>query len=78
MMVAAAKVSSVGVVLPLLGAVGIDPFRDGIAVDAEGFGGVRNSLLISREGLLNIELFKLSQGLIKHDVTIEHFLDNSF
>lgn len=59
-------------------AVEIHSLGDRIAVDAKGFGRVGDSLFVSVEGLLNVELFKFSQGLIKHDVTVEHFFDYGF
>ena len=77
-LVTCAMIPGVGVILPLLRPVGIYAFGNCIAVNAERLGGVGNALLVAREGLLDIELFKLGQGLIKHDVAIEHFFNHSF
>jgi len=78
MNIATAMVSSVSVVLAFLGAVGIYPLGDRVAVDAEGFGGVGNTLLIAGEGFLNVELLEFGDSLIKRDVAIKHLFDNSF
>jgi hypothetical protein len=67
-----------GVMLPFLGAVRVYAFGDGVAVDAERLGGVRNALLVPSEGFLNIELFELFQSFIQHDVTIKHIFYNCF
>jgi len=66
---------SVEVVLTFLRAVGVYPFGDGVAVDAEGFGRVGNALFVPREGFLDIQLFEFPQGFIQRDVTIKHFFD---
>lgn len=65
-------------VLTFGGAVGIDAFGDGVAVDAEGFGSMRNTLLMARKSPLNVELFELVEGLIQKDVAIEHVFNNGF
>ena len=78
MMTTTAMIACVGVVLPFLGAVGIDALGDGVAVDAEGFSGVRNALLIPGEGLLNIELLEFRDGLIKGNVAVQHIVDHCF
>jgi hypothetical protein len=75
---AAAMISGVRVVLPFLGPIGIDPLGDGVAMDAERFRGVGDSLLVAREGFLNVELFELCDSLIKRNVAIEHFFDYCF
>ena len=60
------------IVLAFLGPVRIDPLGNGVAVDAEGLGRVRNALLVSGESFLNVELFKLVERLIQEDVAVEH------
>ena len=75
MVTTAAMGSSVRVVFAFFGAIGIYAFRDRIAVDAEGFGGVGNALLVPGEGLLNVELLELGDGLIKCNVAVEHVVD---
>ena len=66
------------VVLSLLRTVGIDSLGNRVAVDAEGFGGVRNTLLVSRKCLLDVELFKLVEGFIQEDVSVEHVFNYCF
>jgi len=63
---------------PFLFSIRIDSLGDGVAVDAEGVGGIGDALLVAREGLLNIQLFELVESLVQSDVTIEHLVDNSF
>ena len=73
---AAVRVSEL--VLSLLGPVGIDSLRNRVAMNAEGFGRVRNPFLVSGESFLNIELFKLVEGFIQKDVAVEHVFDYCF
>src|SRR5690242_3097309 len=40
--------------------------------------GVSNPLLVTRVGLLNVELLEFLECLVKHDVTIEHVFDYCF
>jgi len=47
-------------------------------MNTEGFSGVRNSFLMTREGLLDVELLELFQRFIQKDVAIEHVFDDSF
>ena len=56
---AASVISIVRVVLAFLGAIRVNPLGNRVAVDAERFGRVGNSLLVAREGFLYVELFKL-------------------
>ena len=56
----------------------MDSFGNSIAMDTEGNRGVRDALLVSAVSLLNVELFKLFQSFIKHDMTIEHVVDYGF
>src|SRR6185369_3360964 len=58
--------------------VGGDTFGEGVAVDAEDGGRVREMLFVTREGLLNIELLKLAERFIQKDVALEHLLDQAF
>ena len=64
--------------LALCCAVGIDPFGNRVAMDAQGFGGVRNALLVAHESLLNVQLFEFFEGLIQQDAAIEHVFNNGF
>jgi len=68
----------VRLVRPFLGAVRVHALGDGVAVDAERFGGVRNAFLVSGESFLNIELFEFFESFVEHDVTIEHIFYNCF
>ena len=74
-MIATAMIGSMGVVLALFSTIGINALGNRVAVDAEGFGGVGNALLVPSEGFLDVELFKLGNGLIKCDVAVEHVVD---
>jgi hypothetical protein len=74
----AGSVISVRRVLPFLRAVRVHTLGDGVAVDAERFGGVRNAFLVPGEGFLNIELFEFFQSFVEHDVTIEHIFYDCF
>jgi len=47
-------------------------------MDAEDGGRVREVLLVTREGLLDVELLKLAESLIQKDVALEHLLDQAF
>ena len=47
-------------------------------MDAQRCGGVSDSLLVARIGLLNVKLFEFFERLIKHDVTIKHVIDHGF
>src|SRR5947209_15030607 len=58
MSLAALVASAVALIFPFLRPIGIDPFRDGVAVSAEGGGSVRNALLVARIGLLNVKLLE--------------------
>ena len=59
-------------------AVGINTLGDGVAMDAQGFGGVGNALFVSRESLLDVQLFEFFEGLIQKDAAIEHVFNNGF
>ena len=41
-------------------------------------GGVGDVLLVTREGLLYVELLEFADGLIQEDVAFEHFVDQVF
>jgi hypothetical protein len=62
----------------ILAFVGGDSFREGVAVDAEDEGGLREVLLVAREGLFYVELFEFGEGLIEKDVALEHFVYEAF
>jgi hypothetical protein len=69
---------TVRLVLPFLRAIRVYALGDSVAVNAEGFGGVRDSFLVPGERFLNIELFEFFQSFIQHDVTIKHVFYNCF
>ena len=62
-------------VLSFCSTVGIDSLGNGVAVDAEGFGSMRNAFLVSDESLLNVKLFKLVKRFIQKDVAVKHVFD---
>jgi hypothetical protein len=64
--------------LPLLSAVGIHPFRNCVAMNAECGGGVRNAFLVSRVGFLDIELFEFLKSFIEQNMAVEHVFDYGF
>ena len=55
-----------------------DAFSEGVAVNAEDRGRVREVLLVAREGLLYVELLEFADGLIQEDVAFEHFVYQGF
>ena len=63
------------VVLAFLGPVRIDSLGNRVAVDAQGFGRVRNAFLVADESFLNVKLFKLVERFIQKDVAVEHVFD---
>ncbi|HEV2904757.1 MAG TPA: hypothetical protein VGW32_06905 [Pyrinomonadaceae bacterium] len=65
-------------ILALCRAVGINTLGNRVAVDAQGFGGVGNALFVSRESLLDVQLFEFFEGLIQKDAAIEHVFNNGF
>ena len=65
-------------VLALCRAVGVNPLGNRVAVDAKGLGGVGNALFVTRESLLDVQLFKFFEGLIQKDAAIEHVFNNGF
>jgi hypothetical protein len=52
-----------------------DAFGEGVAVDAEDGGRVREVLFVARESLLYIELLEFAESLIQKDVALEHLVD---
>jgi hypothetical protein len=44
-------------------------------VDAERGGGARKVLFVAREGLLDVELLELGEGLVEHDLPVEHLVN---
>ena len=62
----------------LLSFIGRDAFGEGVAVDAQDGGRVREVLLVAREGLLYVELLEFADGLIQEDVAFEHFVNQGF
>ena len=55
-----------------------DAFGEGVAVDAEDGGCVREMLVVAREGLLYVKLLKLAESLVQKDVALEHLVDQAF
>ena len=55
-----------------------DAFGEGVPMDSEDDGGLREMLLVTRERLFDIELFKLAHRLVKKDVAFEHLVDEVF
>ena len=51
---------------------------EGVAVNTENDSGLGEVILVARERLLYVELFKLGEGLIEKDVALEHFVDQAF
>jgi hypothetical protein len=47
-------------------------------VDAEDGGRVGDVLLVTGEGLLDVELLEFAERFIKKDVAFEHFVDEGF
>ena len=76
-MVARSVISGGCVVFTFLGAVGMYALGDGVAVDAERDSGLRDVFVVARKRLFNVKLFEFCQGLIEHDVAIEHFVNYS-
>src|SRR5947209_10207267 len=62
----------------LLRAVGGDALGERVAVDAERDGGAREVFLVARERLLDVELLELGDGLVEHDLAVEHFVNQGF
>jgi len=58
--------------LSFRGAVRIDTLGNRVPVDAQRFCRVRDAFLVSDEGFLNIEFFKLVERFIQKDVAVEH------
>jgi len=62
----------------LLSLVGSNSLGQRVAMDAEHGGRVREMLLMTREGLLNVELLEFTHGLIQKDVTFKHLINQIF
>src|SRR5947209_1208703 len=62
----------------LLCAVVGDSLGERVAVDAERSGGAREMLFVSGERLLDVELLELGEGLVEHDLAVEHFVNQDF
>jgi len=52
-----------------------DAFCEGISMDSEDDGRVRQVLFVLSQGLLYIELLKLANGFVQEDVTLQHLVD---
>ena len=59
-------------------AIGINTLGNRVAVNAKGFRGVGNALFVTRESLLDVQLFEFFEGLIQKDAAIEHVFNNGF
>ena len=68
-----------GAVLGLaLGLITGDALGEGVAMDAEHDGGLREVLIVAGEGLFYIELFEFADRLVEKDVAFKHFVDQAF
>ena len=47
-------------------------------MDAEDGGRVGDVLLVTGEGLLDVELFEFAERFVEKDVAFEHFVDQVF
>ncbi len=56
----------------------VNALGNGVSMDAQDLGSVRNTLPITRKCLLNVKLFEFLQGLVEQDVSVEHGVDHSF
>ena len=61
-----------------MGFVAGDAFGEGVAVDAEHDGGLREVLFVACERLLYIELFEFADRLVEKDVAVKHFVNQAF
>jgi len=73
----ASVISGVCVVFAFLGSVGMNALGDRVAVNAERDSGMRDVFVVAHKRLFNVKLFEFCQGLIEHDVAIEHFVNYS-
>src|SRR5256885_9217532 len=64
--------------LPFLSAIRIHPFRDRVAMNPKRGCGVRDPLLVAREGFLDVELLEFFERFIQHDVPVKHVFTYSF
>ena len=62
----------------LLAFIGGNAFGEGVAVDAEDGGRVGDVLLVTSEGLLDVELLEFAERFVEKDVAFEHFVDQVF
>ena len=62
----------------LLAFIAGDALGEGVAMDADGCGGVGDVLLMPGEGLLYVELFKLAHRFVEKDVALQHFVYQVF
>src|SRR5215211_4097134 len=62
----------------LLRAVAGDALGERVAVDAERGGRAREVLFVAGERLLDVELFELFEGLVEHDLAVEHLVYQGF
>jgi hypothetical protein len=53
-------------------------FGNRVAVNPQSCRGVGNPFLVSVVGFLNVELFKLFEGLVQQDVAVEHVFNYCF
>src|SRR5947207_2419536 len=62
----------------LLRAVVGDALRERVAVYAERGGCAREVFLVARERLLYVELLEFGEGLVEHDLAVEHLVNQGF
>lgn len=55
-----------------------DALGEGVAMDAEDGGGVRDVLLVTSERLLDIEFLEFAERFVEKDMAFEHFVDQVF
>jgi hypothetical protein len=55
-----------------------DPFGEGVAMDSEYGGGVRDMMVVLVERFFDVELFEFREGLVEENSTFQHFVDQRF
>jgi hypothetical protein len=53
-------------------------FAEGIAMNAQSFGGLGKIVVMAAENFKNEVLFKLLHGLVKENAASDHLVDNRF
>ena len=68
---------AVGVAVAILVVEG-DAFGEGVAMDAQDDGGVREVMGVFVERLFDVELLELGEGLVEEDSPLQHLIDQRF